>query len=306
MALRFAHIVNPYGINGALDPVQLLTISMLERAAKHTAHNVKLLSAQFAEDRSLIPEALEKTNDLTRDLSTVGGNKSLPRLPLLADILSAAQSTDCDYVAWSNMDIIPVPRFYDGVAAILATHACDALIINRRRVAKGLLHNPELLLNETGWPHPGYDCFVMKKELIAQLALGNICVGAPGVGFLLAHNLFAVAKKCEVVSTKHLTLHLGMEIVQPWKGAAVADFQKEEIRKFMKAKRSSFRIEQFPGYDLPFFRRHWKWLMNPLFHYPLLLSLDVKKLFDGRKLRKPAERDSRWQEWKSSRINFDE
>lgn len=299
MSMRFAHVVNPYGINGKLDAVQTLTLSMLEKASKNTTCVVRLLSAQFGKDRAIIPPAFHLTDDLTGSV----GEK--PGLPLLREILDRANNSDCDYVIWSNMDIVPVPRFYDGVQAILQRENCDALIINRRRVSSELINNPELLLNETGKPHPGYDCFIIRKELLRKMKLGNVCVGAPGVGFMLAHNLFLFAEKCVVYSDKHLTLHAGMKIVQHWKGAAIAAQQRKEIVAFLRENRSRFDIRKFPGYNLGIFRRHWKWLLNPLFHYPLMFSLDMKALFDGRKIKTSDERDTWWQEWKSSRINFD-
>lgn len=306
MQLRFAHIVNPYGINGKLDDVQVLTLSMIQKAARNANCEVKLLSAQFPEDRSLIPETFQKTEDLARSIATVLLDRELPRLPLLADILERTTNTECDFVIWSNMDIIPVPDFYNGVAAILEKENCDALLINRRRVGKELIKTPDLIFNETGRPHPGYDCFVIRKHLIEKLQLGSVCVGAPGVGFMLAHNLFLVAEKCLALANKHLTLHIGMEIVQDWKGPVIAAFQKAEIRKFIDRERKNFRIEKFPGYNLPFFTRHKKWFLNPLFDYPMMFSMDMKKLFDGRKISKSIEGDSNWQEWKSTRINFDE
>ncbi len=306
MSLRFVHIVNPYGQkNGELDPVQKLTISMLKRAASSTSHNVKLLSAQFGKDRSIVPDGFEATIDLTRSLRDVSANNHAPELPLLADILERANQHDCDFVIWSNMDIVPVPQFYNGVAAILEKEKCDALIVNRRRVSASLINNPDLLLTETGLPHPGYDCFIVRKDLIAKLKLGNVCVGAPGVGFMFAHNLFLAAEKCVVVTDKYLTLHAGFEIINEWKGREAEAFQKSEVRKFLKENRKNFRIQNFPGYHLPFFRRHFKWLMNPLFIYPMMFSLDMKNLFDGRKIVHTEKKDTWWQEWKSSRINFD-
>jgi hypothetical protein len=293
-------------MNGKLDEIQSLTLAMIQKAAQNSNCEVKLLSAQFAEDRNLIPDAFQKTDDLNRSIATVLQKSSLPKLPLIADIINRTANIDCDFVIWSNMDIIPVPEFYNGVAAILEKENCDALLINRRRVGKELIKTPELLFNETGRPHPGYDCFVIRKNLIAKLQLGNVCVGAPGVGFMFAHNLFLIAEKCLALAGKHLTLHIGMEIVQDWKGPEIAAFQKAEIRRFIERERKNFRIEKFPGYNLPFFTRHKKWLLNPLFHYPMMFSMDMKKLFDGRRISKSSEGDSNWQEWKSTRINFDE
>jgi len=306
MPLRFVHIVNPYCLkNGDLDPVQKLTLDMLKRAAGATSHNVALLSAQFEKDRKIVPEGFGVTNDLTRSLRDVCGITDAPELPLLADILERTSGVDCDFVIWSNMDIIPVPEFYDGVAAILEKEQCDALIVNRRRVSASLVNNPDLLLSETGLPHPGYDCFIMRKSLTSKLKLGNICVGAPGIGFMLAHNLFLITDKCVVNANKHLTLHAGYEIISGWKGTEAALFQENEIRRFLRENRGNFHIRNFPGYHFPFFRRHFKWLMNPLFNYPMMFSMDLKNLFDGRKIVRAEKKDSAWQEWKSSRINFD-
>lgn len=307
MRVHFAHIVNPYSIRqGEADPVQRLTLTMLLRAATTTRHHVDLLTAQFRKDKHVVPEGFRQTHDLDRSLRDVSGISSAPELPLLSDILErAAEHSEAEYIIYSNMDIVPVPHFYDGVAALLNKHKCSALIINRRRVDASLMSNPDLLIAESGLPHPGYDCFVFRKDLLPQLTLGNICVGAPGVGFMFAHNLFLFASKCVVTANKHLTLHAGYEIVQKWKGPAVENYQRQEIRKFLATSGKYFSIDKFPGYNFPFFRRHFRWLMNPLFHYPLMFRLDMKKLFDGRTIVRPAEKDSWWMEWKSSRINFD-
>lgn len=308
MRLHFAHIVNPYSTaNGELDSIQRLTLTMMRRAAASTKHEVKLLTAQFSSDRHLIPDGFSPTYDLDRALPEVlHQQKSIPRLPLLADILErAVENTDAEYIIYSNMDIVPVPEFYGGVAALIEKNKCDALIINRRRVDPSLVSDPDLFIAETGEPHPGYDCFIFHRSLLSSLTLGQVCVGSPGIGFMFAHNLFLFANKCVVSANKHLTLHAGFEIVQKWKGKEAMAFQMKEIRKFINANKNYFSIEKFPGYNFPFFKRHFRWLMNPLFHYPMMFRLDMKKLFDGRSIIHPVKKDSWWQEWKSSRINFD-
>lgn len=307
MRMQFAHIVNPYTIQqGELDSIQKLTLSMLAGAAASTKHEVKLLTAQFAHDRRIIPEEFTLTYDLDRSLRDVIHNSRVQALPLLLDILERATETSkAEYIIYSNMDIVLVKGFYDSVAALIEKNKCDALIINRRRVNPSLISNPDLFMAESGEPHPGYDCFIFHRDLLSRMTLGHVCVGAPGVGFMFAHNLFLFANKCVVTANKHLTLHAGFEIVQKWKGQEIANFQMKEIRKFMDANRAYFSIDKFPGYHLPFFKRHFRWLMNPLFHYPLMFRLDMKKLFDGREIVRPPKKDTWWQEWKSSRINFD-
>ncbi len=279
---------------------------MLQRAAGDSKHEVKLYTAQFPTDRHLVPDGLIPTPDLDRTLKDVSGIEEGKHLPLLADVLTrAAEISNAAFIVYSNMDIVPVPWFYNSVAALLDLHKCDALIVNRRRVDESLIASPDLLFAEAGLPHPGYDCFILRRELVPRLMLGAVAVGAPGVGFMLAHNLFLVANKCVVEADKHLTVHAGFDIIQKWKGERVAQHQKKEIRKFIDAHSRSFTIEKFPGYNYPFFRRHFRWLMNPLFHYPMMFKMDMKKLFDGREIRKPVKKDTRWQEWKSNRINFD-
>lgn len=305
--MQFTHIVNPYSASAdGLDPIQKTTLQSLILASRSTDHKVTLLSAQFTSDRSIVPEGIALTSDLSRSIRDVAGLSGAKELPFLADVLSrSVEVPETEFVIYSNMDIIPGPSFYNAIGALIREQKCDALIVNRRRISATLIDQPELLFTETGLPHPGYDCFVFKKELLPLMSLGNCCVGAPGVGFLLAHNLFLLANKCVVVSNKQLTFHLGYDIISEWSGTEVAQHQRVEIRKFLREKKGLFRIEKFPGYNLPFFRRHFKWLLNPLFDYRMMFFLDLKAIFDGRVIKRNEKKDSRWQEWKSSRINFD-
>lgn len=307
MQKQFTHIVNPYSLaSGKTDTIQQITLRALIRAAVSTQHKVILASAQFEKDREIVPTEFVLTSNLTRSVNDVAALSQAKMLPLIADILGKTEEIpETEYVIFSNMDIIPVPGFYDGIGALIDHMKCDALIVNRRRVSAAFAERPELLLYETGLPHPGYDCFIFRKELLTKFTLGNCCVGAPGIGFMLAHNMFLFAEKCCVVSDKHLTLHIGYDIISEWTGAEVAAHQKREITGFLKRNRSNFRISMFPGYNMPFFKRHFRWLMNPLFDYSLMFRLDMKDIFDGREIVAPEKRDSRWQEWKSTRINFD-
>lgn len=305
MSLRLAHIVNPY-VTGNVDEarIQQLTLSCMRRAKAETKNaSVQLLSAQFPEDHNAVPEDFTKCADLSRSLlDLVPGAK---KLPLLQDILASLKNIDADYFVYTNMDIAPMPYFYSAVAQLIENEKHDALIINRRRLRADLLQaNPELLFAECGLPHPGYDCFVFKRSLLEKFDFGNAAIGVPGIGFLFAHNLFLVADSCKVYSEKHLTFHLGLEIIRPWAAANVVAFQHREIKAFLQRHKAEFRIEKFPGYHLPFFRRQFTWLMNPLFHYPTMLRLDLPKWFDGRKTIRPVKGESRWQEWKVRRFSI--
>jgi hypothetical protein len=289
VALKFVHIINPFnpGNSSTGAKVQAITAECMRIAAKEYGENkVTLASAQYAEDHDFVPDGFVKTQDLTRSFRDVSGIPGDKKLPLIADIVSRLSGFgDADYYIYSNTDISPLPFFYSSVDAILTKTGCDALIINRRRIPEEMIDQPlEKLVSEKGEEHPGYDCFVFKKELLPKLDLGNVAVGIPGIGFLFAHNLFLHADSCKVLYHEHLTFHLGMEIVKPWSSEEEVRFQHSEIRDFLKRNKNKFDVSKFPGYNLPFFKRHFRWLMNPLFLYPMMLRLDMKKLWDGRKI----------------------
>ncbi|CAN5146935.1 hypothetical protein BH09BAC5_BH09BAC5_25240 [soil metagenome] len=264
-----------------------ITVDCMRNAAKvYGNENVIFASAQFDEDLVFVPDDFIATKNLTRSFNDVSGITGKKKLPLIADILSGLkQFPDADYYIYSNTDIAPYPEFYSSIAKIIDQSGNDALIINRRRLPEEYADkNLEELTNEKGLPHPGYDCFVFKKELLEKLDLKMVAVGIPGIGFLFAHNLFLHAKSPKVLYDEILTFHIGLEIIKEWSSKEETAFQHNQIRAFLKEKRNHFRISNFPGYRLPFFKRHFRWLMNPLFHYPTMLRLDLKNLFDGRKI----------------------
>ncbi len=309
MPLRFVHLINPFdpGSSGNGRRIQEITFNALKRAVRETNGGiaVTLATAQYASDRTIIPEGFTPAPDLTRTLHDVAGFPVKRRLPLMADVMASLRHfPEADFYVYSNMDIAVLPYFYTTVAAMLEKTGNDALIINRRRISEALLNEqPEILFAEAGLPHPGYDCFVFRKTLLEKLEFGNTSPGVPGIGFLFAHNLFLATASCAVLTDKHLTFHVGLDIVRPWAEQEVVRFQRSEIRQFLRRHKKEFRVEHFPGYHLPFLRRHFRWLMNPLFHYPLMLQLDLPRLFDGRKIIRAEKGDNAWQEWKARRTH---
>jgi hypothetical protein len=297
VALKFVHIINPFNAGNSLTgtKVQAITAECMRRAAReYGENNVRLVSAQYEEDLNVVPESFVKTENLTRSLKDVSGIPGNKKLPLIGDIIAKlTQFNDSDYFIYTNTDISPQTNFYSAIATHLEKSGCDALIINRRRIEENLIDKPlEELYAQKGESHPGYDCFIFKKELLSKFDFGNVVVGIPGIGFIFAHNLFLHANHCKVLYHEHLTFHLGMEIVKPWSSKEEVKFQHDEIRSFLRKNKSKFQISKFPGYHFPFFKRHNFWLMNPLFHYPLMFRLDMKNLWDGRKIIRDSEEES--------------
>jgi hypothetical protein len=309
VALKFAHIINPFNPRNSPTEakVQAITAECMRRAAReYGENNVTLVSAQYAEDLDFVPEGFIKTENLTRSFQEVSGIPSHKKLPLIGDITGKlTQFTDADYYIYTNTDISPLPFFYSAVASILEKSGCDALIINRRRIPEELIDSPiEVLFSEKGESHPGYDCFVFKRELLPKLDFGNVAVGIPGIGFLFAHNLFLFANSCKVLYDLHLTFHLGMEIVKSWSSKKEVKFQHREIYSFLQKNKSKFDVSKFPGYNFPFFKRHFRWLMNPLFLYPMMFQMDMKKLGDGRKIVRHVNEEIFVSEFDSQKMNF--
>ncbi|HTL82855.1 MAG TPA: hypothetical protein VL651_14175 [Bacteroidia bacterium] len=299
--MRFVHIVNPFdpGPSEKEKRLQKLTFDALFNAAK-TAEGideVKICAAYFKEDETAFPIEIIRVKQLERSLSDVSGIAMKKKLPLMADILDGLKKfPEADYYIYTNMDIIPAPQFYSAIAQILKVEKHQALIINRRRVEESLLDSPEKIFTQDGLPHPGYDCFVFHRSLLDQLEFGNAAVGVPGIGFLFAHNLFLRTDSCAVLTDKHLTYHLGMEIVKPWTEKSVVEYQYDIIRNFLKKHRNEFTVKNFPGYTLPFFKRHYRWLMSPLFSYPMMFRLDMRGLFDGRTIQQKEDAGFSWKE----------
>ena len=89
-------------------------------------------------------------------------------LPLIQDILDAAkENISCDYLIYTNCDIILTPHFYESVAYYLS-QGHDALVINRQRVSVSLDQVQDLpaIFAEKGMIHPGFDCFVFSPHLL--------------------------------------------------------------------------------------------------------------------------------------------
>ncbi|TND09665.1 MAG: hypothetical protein FD123_1022 [Bacteroidetes bacterium] len=277
--LRIAHIISP--VNAAagteLARVQPVTFETMRRAkaAAVDVAEVGLFTAQLPEDRPAVPEGFVPTPDLARALPDVLP-ASKRRLPLLADVLQRLyEATDADILIYTNADIALMPGFYRMVAQY-AAKGYDAFAINRRRISSRFNSVAQLdgMYAEAGEMHPGYDTLVFHRALFEKFQLGNVAVGLPCVDMAFLHNLIAFSKNFRLFTGKHLTFHIGMELVKTWGNSAESDFNKTEALAVVKKLYPHYNIANFPGANLPFFSRHYKWLMNPNFHYPTMLRLD--------------------------------
>lgn len=285
--VRIAHIINPVKVNESSDlyKAQPLTFRSIVAARTFSAHagEIGLYTTQFEEDRDIIPEAFTRLPDLTRSVSDIDPKLSGKKLPLLSDILEKFDETDADYGIYTNMDIALMPYFYDTVLSFIRS-GHDAIVINRRRIPDTYFDRTlEEMYAEPGRSHPGFDCFVFRKELLRRFVTGNICIGIPFVEVTFIHNLFSFAENPLFVPDKHLTFHIGTEVMPARNPELYRHNRNEFFREIYPRLKPHFRLEKFPYAGLPLYKRALKWALNPS-----LFTLNYVKLEKRSLLQKAA------------------
>ncbi|MEM1380224.1 MAG: glycosyltransferase family 4 protein [Pseudomonadota bacterium] len=214
---RVLHVLNPFEAPESSDNfvAQPITFqSMLDAKACATGYvDVDVLNVALG-DEPFVEHAV--FTDKARVTRT---SKSLlpdyPRsLPLLSDILDAAyQRADSEWVVYTNADIALTPMFYRRIAEY-AADGYDAIVINRRTIGKEISAVDQIAraYGQIGQKHPGFDCFVFKRELIEKFELFDTLVGVHLIGRMLIWNLLRHAKKVLIEKEEHLTFHIGDDV----------------------------------------------------------------------------------------------
>lgn len=281
--MKLAHIINPVKVPSSSDlhlaqPVTFESIRVAQQYAQDKV-SVELYTVCYAEDREIIPGWFTKLADLNRSVRDVANLPNGKKLPLINDILqSLYNSTTADYLIYTNMDIALMPQFYAAVSKLISINQCDALLINRRGLTT-TYKNPDelpLMYAEFGKPHPGFDCFVFKRELLNRFMLENICIGVPFIEVAMVHNLIAFAQKLKLVDDMHLTFHLGSEVMPPVNTAMYNHNRNEYEQKIYPRIKPYLNIRKFPYALLPFHKRMLKWILNPVFRTHQVTEMEGK------------------------------
>lgn len=295
--IRVAHIINPVKVNEKSDlhVAQPITFETMLRAKQNSEFNnqIELYTTQFEEDKVVIPEGFQILSNLTRSVLDVNPKLSKRKLPLIGDILGKVNKIHSpDYVIFTNMDIALMPYFYDTVFSYL-NKGHDALVINRRRITDNYKSIEELPLMyaDLGKSHPGFDCFVIKSELLDRFIFGDICVGISFLEATLVHNIFSFAQNPLYIPDAHLTFHLGMDVLV----ARNNDFYKHNRTEFFTniypKLKPHFELKKFPYGTLPFPKRAIKWMLNPSIFTRNYLNLERKNIWQ--KIKKQLD-EIRW------------
>lgn len=136
-------------------------------------------------------------------------------LPILSSLLRPEKMNGQErnsYYIYTNSDICLKDCFYVSVASTIERDARDAVVINRRTVDKSdCIHD---LMLETGSysvgnAHPGFDCFVLREDILSKFILGRTIVGIHLVGRVLLWNVVRFSKNPVIYYDKTLTYHYG-------------------------------------------------------------------------------------------------
>jgi hypothetical protein len=238
---------NPYY---PLDQAQNITISSMLRARNYytivtttttttTAHrwNITFYATIFPEEAILLQPSMAGFEILFLNRSTMTEYPHLvppKKLPFVNDIFQLVyhnnNNTDFDYLIYTNTDIGLHESFYSIVAEIIEFKNWTAFTINRRSISNwnptadgdGVLwtaNDLEAIYNamvSDGAFHPGFDCFVIQKNLIPRLSLGNLFLGFPPWGrafdHILKNFLFHEKKYFNYNSDLNATFHLGHDL----------------------------------------------------------------------------------------------
>ena len=294
--MKLAHIINPVKVpaTSPLFVAQPVTFESI-RVAKDFAQgkvNVELYTVSFGEDHEVIPGYFNKLPDLKRSVLDIGQFSKPRKYPILIDVLKALyNASDAEYLIYSNVDISLMHHFYVAVAEILK-EGYDAVLVNRRGLSvkyKSVEELP-LMYSDPGKPHPGFDCFIFKRELLNKIILENICLGVSFSEVALLHNFIAFAEKLKLVDDLHLTFHIGTEVMPPLDPEYYCYNRNEYEQKIYPRLKSLLDIRKFPYAHLPFHKRMIKWMLNPSFRTGQVLELEGKGFFRRLKYRVDAVR----------------
>jgi hypothetical protein len=283
--IKLVHIINPVKVkkNSDLFAAQPITFESMVAAKNFSVFKEQILqcTTQYEEDLESIPDYFLKLSNLERSVCDVNSTLNSRRLPLIKDILNKIKEIEfCDYCIYTNVDIALMPQFYDVVFKYISK-GHDAIVINRRRLTNNynIIDELPLMYSDLGKSHPGFDCFVFKKELIDSFVLDEICVGISFLEAAMVHNIFSFAENPLFLPDAHLTFHLGMEVLVERNN----DYYKHNRNVFFNVIypkiKPFFSLKKFPYGTLNFPNRMIKWMLNPSLFSLNYLNLEKKNIF---------------------------
>jgi hypothetical protein len=279
--LRLVHIINPTNVSESSDlyKAQSITIQSIDKAKSFSRFfdQIELVYTHFSEEKVQLPSHFKQLAHLNNSIHDFHEDGVGKKLPLIGEILSKVKTCQPTYVVYTNMDIVLMPHFYDTLFGYIAL-GHDAVVINRRRISSSFIHEKDLseMYAEIGFSHPGFDCFAFHVNLIDKFITGNICVGIPFVEATLVYNISAFAQNPLYVDDKHLTFHIGLEVMPPRNKTYYKHNRSEFFNNILPKLYPQLSIKKLPYAALPFPIRAIKWVLNPTMFTRLFILLELK------------------------------
>jgi len=152
----------------------------------------------------------------------------------IADVLDAAhRESKADYLIYTNCDIGVQPHFYREILRRIEG-GWDAFCINRQDLPKEWkgqvldVDHLESVWKAPGIAHRGIDCFVFRRELVPQLDLGHVFIGAPPVGLVLMQQIQRLSRRFDWIKTGRHTFHLGSD--RAWRKGSASPYAAANVR----------------------------------------------------------------------------
>ncbi|MEI9993611.1 MAG: hypothetical protein WDM91_03365 [Rhizomicrobium sp.] len=237
--VRFRHIVHPYvdrstPFNTEVQAITFETIRIAAAAAPDIA--TRCVCVTLADEGHIVPPDCLAVPGLTRMAGDVAPFKHPRPLPLLFDSIDLGVAADIgaadgeEFVIFTNSDIHLLPHFYRSIARLIA-EGYDVITVNRRVIPRqpGDARDLALMFADYGKDHPGFDCFVFPARLYPAFVKSNACVGAGMVMRSLLFNLAALAGRFLMLTTPHLTFHIGEDSF--WVNPKYADYVDFNLRQ---------------------------------------------------------------------------
>lgn len=278
-----AHIVNIFrpAETSDLKLAQEVTVASMLRAKQSSVrpNGITLLSANTLQDADMVPAGFVNTDPLQRNVTDLHQFERKMQLPILRDILDRAyHETRADYVIYSNADIGVQPHFYDAVLRFIE-QGHDAFMINRRRIPEKFhsVGDLDAMLAERGKKHPGFDCFVFKRELYPKFSLADVCIGVPFIEITLSQNLFCFAENPKVFTDEHLTFHIGLEIFKGRAPRPYFNYNRKQYRQAIERIMPMLDSRKWTLGNALLPVRFIYWGLHPCFPIRLALKLEPRR-----------------------------
>jgi len=238
--ISIAHVVNPCVPSDGSDlhVAQPITFESMHRAQQAVKGRVQVViyAAHFPADHSAVPDFMIRLPNLKRYVEHIGRNGNVRKLPLLKEILDGLynQAEDADFLIYTNVDIALQPHFYLAIVEKIE-QGYDAFVVNRRTISDRYTSPEQLeqMYPDQGRRHPGFDCFIFKREYYPHFLLRGIAIGIPPVGRLLLLNMGLLSNRFHLFKDEFLTFHVGND--RQWKTVvAVSQAEKNNRHRAFK------------------------------------------------------------------------